>query len=64
MSELIEMFFSLIAFIILIVLLIAYLGYRGAKGVIKNRYDDYQKKLTRSYNKQKEREGKQWKNIS
>ena len=40
MSELIEMFFSLIAFIILIVLLIAYLGYRGAKGVIKNRYDD------------------------
>ena len=58
MSELVEMFFGFVAFIIFVILLVAYLGYKGVEEVIEQKNSEYQIRLKKSFDKQKEREGK------
>ena len=58
MSKLIEMFFGFVAFIIFVILLIAYLGYKGVEEVIEQKNLEYQIRLKKSFDEQKEREGK------
>ena len=44
---------------LLVIILVAYLGYRGVQEVIEKKNLEYQIRLKKSFDKQKEREGKQ-----
>ena len=52
------MFELIFGFIFVFILLVAYLGYKGVEEVIEQKNLEYQIRLKKSFDEQKEKEGK------
>ena len=57
------MFELIFSVVFVFILLVAYLGYKGVEEVIEQKNLEYQIRLKKSFDKQKEREGKWKKNV-